>query len=209
VRTCSQCPQEAAYRKQLCYECWLSRQSPIAQQLAARRRLSLIPEQYRVARIAKKDWPAGRRWCAGCQTFMRTTDCTGSRCKACTQADRHRQGTVTKYGLDVDTYDWLFALQKGRCAICRHRPQSEHLAVDHEHGCPQCKGSGCERCVRGLLCSKCNHELLGAAHDSVNILRNAVAYLDTPPMRGEWDIPQWEREQWEAEHGVGTEPAPY
>lgn len=39
-------------------------------------------------------------------------------------------------------------------------------------------------------------ELLGAAHDSVHILRNAVAYLTTPPMSGEWEIPEYERQEW-------------
>ena len=42
------------------------------------------------------------------------------------------------------------------------------LAVDHDHT---------TNAVRGLLCSKCNHELLGAAHDSLELLERAVAYL--------------------------------
>ena len=39
-------------------------------------------------------------------------------------------------------------------------------------------------------------ELLGAAHDSINILRNAVAYLEAPPWSGGWSIPEYEKQEW-------------
>jgi hypothetical protein len=97
------------------------------------------------------------------------------------------------FGIDENTYQWLLNMQGARCAICRERPKSKRLAIDHDH--KHCK-TGCSRCVRGLLCQRCNHELLGAAHDSIHILRNAVTYLGTPPMSGEWQLPEWERQKW-------------
>jgi hypothetical protein len=63
-------------------------------------------------------------------------------------------------------------------------------------------------CVRGLLCQRCNHELLGAAHDSIHILRNAVAYLEHTPMSGEWQLPEYERQEW-AEKNPGEPVAPF
>ncbi len=187
------CQREADFRKQLCYEHWMRKQPPIVRVEAAQRRLSLIPEATRLARVPEKDWPEGRRWCAGCQTFMLLEDCTGSRCKACVSVTSHLSRIKGTFGVGGDTYGWLFALQGGKCAICRAKPRTVRLAIDHRHG--HCK-SGCPACIRGLLCSRCNSELLGAAHDSLNILRNAVAYLEHPPMSGEWEIPEYERTEW-------------
>lgn len=42
--------------------------------------------------------------------------------------------------------------QGGLCAACRDKPPTQ---VDHDHSC--CSGkTSCGKCVRGLLCSKCN-----------------------------------------------------
>jgi hypothetical protein len=35
--------------------------------------------------------------------------------------------------------------------------------------------------VRGVICKRCNHDLLGAAHDDIEILKRAIAYLESPP----------------------------
>jgi hypothetical protein len=84
----------------------------------------------------------------------------------------------------------VLALQGGVCAICRRGQQIKSLALDHDHktGAP-----------RGILCQRCNRELLGAAFDSVHILRAAVAYLERPPFGGEWIAP-------EASSGSAAEP---
>lgn len=112
------------------------------------------------------------------------------------------------FGLPGETYQWLLDLQCGRCAICRAKPAKTRLAVDHDHNHTACGGKGCRRCVRGLICSRCNHELLGAAHDSLHILRNAVAYLERPPMSGEWSLPDYEREEYRAQWG-SDDPPPF
>lgn len=199
------CELEAAPRKQKCYEDWLRDQPPIVRQEAAERRSALIPTEARRATIPAAEWPPGRRWCAGCQTFVRVEDCTGSRCKPCAAIASHKVRTKSNFGIDADTYQWLLQLQHGKCAICRTRPRTTRLALDHDH--KHCK-SGCPKCVRGLLCKSCNHDLLGAAHDSINILRNAVAYLERTPMSGEWEIPEYERQLWAAEN-PGEPVAPF
>ena len=84
------------------------------------------------------------------------------------------------FGITAERYAELLRLQGGRCAICRARPRSKRLAVDHDHQ---------TGAVRGLCCKRCNHDLLGAAHDDVELLRRAIAYLEAPPASGRWEPP--------------------
>jgi hypothetical protein len=73
-------------------------------------------------------------------------------------------------------FDAMLAGQGG-CAIC-HRTEptgNGQWAVDHDHGC--CPGEeSCGKCVRGILCSMCNHGL-GMFEDNLDTLMSAVAYL--------------------------------
>ena len=55
--------------------------------------------------------------------------------------------------------------QEGICLICK---KDEATVVDHCH---------ITDTVRGLLCHSCNL-LLGQAKDNIEILRNAIEYLD-------------------------------
>jgi len=93
----------------------------------------------------------------------------GSRCIACASAASHAAAIKKTFGITAKEYDAKLQEQGGRCAICQSRPVSQRLAVDHNHQ---------TNAVRGLLCKRCNHDLLGAAHDDVAILRRAVAYLE-------------------------------
>lgn len=71
------------------------------------------------------------------------------------------------YGLSKEEYLELLDRQKGGCAICKTKPGSKLLAVDH------CHRSGK---VRGLLCSNCNTGL-GLLGDSKRLLAKALSYL--------------------------------
>lgn len=62
------------------------------------------------------------------------------------------------YGLTPEQYDALLVAQGGVCAICE-AASDERLHVDHDHACCPGKAS-CGKCIRGLLCGKCNR-LLG------------------------------------------------
>jgi Recombination endonuclease VII len=133
-----------------------------------------------MARVADSLWPDGWRWCAGCQSLVPTFYTSGSRCRACSSEASHGSMIEKTYNLTAEQYAALLELQDHRCAICRARPQSARLAVDHDHRTGK---------VRGLTCVKCNHELLGAAHDSLDLLQNAVGYLKAPPASGSWQPP--------------------
>lgn len=124
------------------------------------------------ARVDKSKWPDGERWCAGCQSFVPLFYCSGSRCKACASAAAHASRLESTYGIDAAEYKRIFALQGGRCAVCRNKPASIRFAVDHDHVTGE---------VRGILCKRCNHDLLGGGHDDVKVLWRAVEYLLFPP----------------------------
>lgn len=182
-RLCVDCSEPALPRKQRCEEDDLARQPVITRQKAAEARLALVPPELRLTRVPAKDWPPNRRWCSGCQTFVRLQDCPkdGSRCKTCTGAAAHLGMVQSTYGLSRDDWNRLMNLQGGRCAICRNPPKNARLSVDHDHR---------DNEVRGLICSRCNDELLGACYHKPEILRNAIMYLENPPMSGRWVNPE-------------------
>ena len=87
----------------------------------------------------------------------------------------HDAYILKTYGITGDQYRALYAAQGGKCAICKVATgKRKRLAVDHDHKTGE---------VRGLLCGSCNHRLLGAAHESVELLQRAIDYLNSPPAR--------------------------
>lgn len=145
----------------------------------------MIPPELRVKRSKKVEAlaPPSTSFCAGCQSFRDLADFGkgATMCRACVSAKSHAAMIAKTYGLTPDEYDALLALQGGRCAICRARPRSKRLAVDHDHK---------EGDVRGLLCSRCNHDLMGSAWDSLAIVAALWHYLNTPPASGAWLPPE-------------------
>jgi hypothetical protein len=90
----------------------------------------------------------------------------------------NKKYALKKYGLTPEAFAAMRAAQDDRCAICRLRlPDDErNVHVDHDHSC--CSGKRtCGKCVRGLLCGKCN-VALGGFRDDPRIIRRAAAYLE-------------------------------
>lgn len=131
---------------------------------------------------AKEDAAARalERWASDPEKERRRQSAAALRAKRTPEqraADREKQRVYRlkkNFGIDGDDYASLLTNQGGRCAICTGRPRSKRLAVDHDHQTGE---------VRGLLCKRCNHDLLGSAKDTVEILLRAVAYLENPPAR--------------------------
>lgn len=70
---------------------------------------------------------------------------------------RRRRDLRVRYGITLEQYYQMLAEQGGGCAICGSADdgRGKALHVDHDHAC--CAGrTSCGRCVRALLCSKCN-----------------------------------------------------
>jgi Recombination endonuclease VII len=100
----------------------------------------------------------------------------GRICKACQKIGRsaatHESRVQRTYGLEPGEYARLLESQSGACAICLET-RSGRLAVDHRHS---------DGLVRGLLCARCNNQLLGrGARDRPDVLRRAADYLEWPP----------------------------
>jgi hypothetical protein len=76
-----------------------------------------------------------------------------------------------------ETFTRLLAEQGNACGMC-HEVFTERsvIFVDHDHRCCPEKRS-CGRCVRGLLCLRCNTGL-GYVEGMYDMAR---AYLDAPP----------------------------
>lgn len=170
------CPHPAKAAKRKCEWHWLMTQPADVQRNAALARLSAWDMSHfnegRRMRVPKQEWPEGMRWCSGCQSFVPLFYVSGSRCKSCNSSAAHAKAVEEKYGITEERYAELLKQQKGRCAICRNRPRTQRLAVDHNHK---------TGAVRGLLCKRCNHDLLGGGHDDIEVLWRAVAYLLFPP----------------------------
>lgn len=183
---CKECGRRPkALPRQRCTTCQL-RHEPIGDQVsAARRRLAMVPEELRVKRTKTimALAPAGTAWCAGCQSFRDHADFgkNGTTCRACASARQHGAMVAKTYGLTAAQYDTLLRAQGGRCAICRAKPKSKRLAVDHDHK---------TGAVRGLLCSRCNHDLMGSAWDSMAMATALWHYMNTPPASGAWLPPE-------------------
>lgn len=138
------------------------------------------------SRRMQAEAPEGRRWCSGCEKYRLLrffgTKQGGyySRCKPCARAQRHSTKVAKTYGITAGDYAAIKASQGGRCAICQVATGAARaLAVDHDHAC--CAGkTSCGKCVRGLLCSRCN-TMLGFARDNPEFFRRAITYLREKP----------------------------
>lgn len=82
-----------------------------------------------------------------------------AKCRSCRKADpspatfNDFRSHLHKHGLTVDRYQEMLAVQDSRCGVCQK--EMENPCIDHDHTC--CPGRyGCEKCIRGLLCSGCN-----------------------------------------------------
>jgi hypothetical protein len=116
----------------------------------------------------------------------------GPRCSTChkdiqkkrkkTAADRRNERV---YGVTPEQHQAILEVQGGRCAICKVATgASKRLATDHDHFCTEGHDpkTGCQKCVRGLLCSNCN-KIVGFFRDDPDAFARAVEYIRNPPAR--------------------------
>lgn len=86
------------------------------------------------------------------------------------------------YGMTPDKYFELLSKQGGRCAnkacdAIEPGMNKSNWCIDHDHTC--CPGlKSCGKCIRGLLCHRCNVSL-GNLNDDVEKLLGLVEYVNT------------------------------
>jgi hypothetical protein len=73
------------------------------------------------------------------------------------------------YGITPEQYNDLLEKQNHRCAICSKEAKNlkQRLNIDHDHVTGE---------IRGLLCSDCNHRLIGRRRDA-DLFESASRYL--------------------------------
>jgi len=100
-----------------------------------------------------------------------------------TAKKKARASRVGWYGLTLEDYEQLLALQGGVCAGCGRPPNpGRSLDIDHKHQPGDKKLLPFERAsrVRGLLCHLCNR-VLGILRDNPETFQNLADYLTKPP----------------------------
>lgn len=125
----------------------------------------------------------GRKYCAQCDLWKPVEDFQlaigrgdGYRhhCRPCIAVAR----IARVYGLDAATFQALNKAQGGACSICRSVFDATNVpAVDHDHKCCPDRARSCGKCVRGLLCARCNLAL-GGMDDDPERLRRAAEYVE-------------------------------
>ena len=188
TKPCTECGEMPKMSgKHRCTECWLRRQPVEAQTTWAQRRLAAVPEALQRARVPERDWPAGRRWCSGCQAFVRLRDLSkdASRCRGCAGLATRSGYLERVYGITREQEQALWEAQGRRCALCGREVHSKRPAVDHDHATEE---------VRGLLCPGdrwCNNAIVGGIEAAAQNLpggaleyaQRLVAYFTEPPAR--------------------------
>jgi hypothetical protein len=82
-----------------------------------------------------------------------------------------------KFGFGIEKFREMLAAQGGVCALClRPAKGKRRLSVDHDHACCPGEGKTCGKCVRGLVCQRCN-TVLGNAQDNPETLDRGANYL--------------------------------
>ena len=128
-------------------------------------------------------------------------DCKDCKNKA-NAVQKRAKGPFAKHNMTLEQYEAMLESQGGGCAFNPSHPPRDtgYYCVDHDHAC--CPGdTSCGKCIRGLLCSKCN-SMLGLGDDDPATLRAGADYLERYAQRTEagdyYDDPPYSAEPTEA-----------
>lgn len=134
-------------------------------------------KEYDPKRVYVRKEKDGLIHCRKCEKYLDKSKFWGklTYCKDCSKLVGH-SGNLKRYGLTTEDYIDLEKSQDGLCKVCKEpEKQKRRLSVDHDHNC--CSGaSSCGKCIRGLLCFRCN-AILGQLNDDIEILQNMINYL--------------------------------
>lgn len=136
---------------------------------------------------------SGRKQCARCLEWREVesygphpnsmdglrAECAHCRSKAY-QRDRVRilsRAKEIRFNLKPGQAEDMLEAQGNRCGVCRtDAPGTKGWVIDHDHACCPEPGRSCGKCVRAILCGRCNL-VLGQADDDVEVLARMIDYL--------------------------------
>lgn len=81
------------------------------------------------------------------------------------------------FGVDAAKFQAMLDAQGGCCALCKLDLTGRETFIDHDHAC--CIGKSkrtCGKCVRAILCRRCNQGL-GMFDDDPELLVAAAMYV--------------------------------
>lgn len=113
--------------------------------------------------------------CRSCEQYLDKSKFSGtlSYCKDCSKFLGHKNN-IKRFNITPDEYIDMLKAQNNVCKIC-NGTDYKRLAIDHDHSC--CNGQfSCGKCIRGLICSRCN-KTLGMVNDDKNLLQKMIDYI--------------------------------
>ena len=132
-------------------------------------------ERAQMAAVRRESWNGVRKRgdasCSGCGWDVPSFYKSGSKCKSCAVLDRRGKN----WGLSSEDQKKLYEYSDGRCYACSDRQHNKTLATDHSHLIGY---------IRGLLCQRCNHDIIGSAFENPMMLLQCAVYLLAPPAYG-------------------------
>lgn len=73
---------------------------------------------------------------------------------------RSRARRLRRYNLTGDQFNRLVESQGNVCGMCREPFKAgRRICIDHDHACCPDRERSCGKCVRGVLCLRCNTTL--------------------------------------------------
>lgn len=126
--------------------------------------------------------PSGSKRCSRCGEVKSTDhfnrsanrkDGLHGHCRNCANSGVR----ASRYGLTSESFLQKLKEQANVCPICECDPGENGWRVDHDHSCCPGDGKTCGRCVRQILCRKCNL-LVGYLERYERLLPKAQAYIE-------------------------------
>ena len=95
----------------------------------------------------------------------------------------HKQH-LKSYRISEQDFLNILKFQNNKCAVCGKDATyfKTRLHVDHDHACCPGPANSCGKCIRGLVCYRCNIFL---GNIDSGLLKKALAYLDMYNQRRE------------------------
>ena len=154
-------------------------------------RCSMCKEEKPESEFPPSVFARGSGWCRACnRERARRALATPEGREAAREASRRfysakgpdygrGKSRLHRYGLTEEAFAALIVAQGGQCAICGTTEPGGSGAwhVDHDHACCPGRVTCGGKCIRGLLCNRCNVGV-GMFLDNAETLRAAADYLE-------------------------------